>query len=51
MAVPPSFLQGGNSKTIMLANISPASTNYEESLNTLRYGGLHSIHYLWWLET
>ena len=28
---------GGNSKTIMLANISPASTNYEESLNTLRY--------------
>eukprot|EP00668_Euglena_longa_P004630 GGOE01005401.1.p1 GENE.GGOE01005401.1~~GGOE01005401.1.p1 ORF type:complete len:1608 (+),score=424.81 GGOE01005401.1:48-4871(+) len=28
---------GGNSKTIMLANISPASSNYEESLNTLRY--------------
>lgn len=28
---------GGNSKTIMICAISPSSTNYEESLNTLRY--------------
>ena len=28
---------GGNSKTIMVCAISPATINYEESLNTLRY--------------
>lgn len=28
---------GGNSKTIMIAAISPADLNYEESLSTLRY--------------
>ena len=28
---------GGNSKTIMICAISPASSNYEESLSTLRY--------------
>ncbi|XP_052428425.1 uncharacterized protein kif16bb isoform X1 [Carassius gibelio] len=28
---------GGNSKTIMIANISPADINYSETLNTLRY--------------
>jgi hypothetical protein len=28
---------GGNSKTAMLANISPASINYEETLSTLRF--------------
>lgn len=28
---------GGNSKTIMVATIGPASYNYEESLTTLRY--------------
>lgn len=28
---------GGNSKTIMIANIGPASMNYEESIITLRY--------------
>jgi hypothetical protein len=28
---------GGNSKTIMLAAISPADINYEETLSTLRY--------------
>lgn len=28
---------GGNSKTVMIAAISPASINYEESLNTLQY--------------
>ena len=28
---------GGNSKTVMVATISPASDNYEESLSTLRY--------------
>lgn len=28
---------GGNTKTVMVANIGPADYNYEESLNTLRY--------------
>ena len=28
---------GGNSKTIMLANINPSSLHYEETLGTLRY--------------
>ncbi|XP_011504873.1 PREDICTED: kinesin-like protein KIF3B [Ceratosolen solmsi marchali] len=28
---------GGNSKTIMIANIGPASYNYDETLTTLRY--------------
>ena len=29
---------GGNSKTIMIAAISPADINFDESLSTLRYG-------------
>ena len=28
---------GGNSKTVMVAAISPAADNYEETLSTLRY--------------
>lgn len=28
---------GGNSKTIMICAVSPAASNYEESLSTLRY--------------
>jgi hypothetical protein len=28
---------GGNAKTVMVANVSPASYNYEETLSTLRY--------------
>ena len=28
---------GGNTKTVMVANIGPADYNYEESVNTLRY--------------
>ncbi|KAG7248992.1 hypothetical protein CRUP_018560, partial [Coryphaenoides rupestris] len=28
---------GGNSKTIMIANVSPADVNYAETLSTLRY--------------
>jgi hypothetical protein len=28
---------GGNSKTMMLATISPAASNFEDTLNTLRY--------------
>ena len=28
---------GGNSKTIMICAVSPASMNYEESMSTLRY--------------
>jgi hypothetical protein len=32
---------GGNSKTVMVATVSPASENYEESLSTLRYEWAH----------
>ena len=28
---------GGNSKTVMVATVSPAVDNYEETLSTLRY--------------
>lgn len=28
---------GGNAKTIMIAHVSPASTSFEESRNTLNY--------------
>lgn len=28
---------GGNSKTLMICAISPASDNYDETLSTLRY--------------
>ena len=28
---------GGNTKTVMIANIGPADYNYDESMNTLRY--------------
>ena len=28
---------GGNSKTVMIANIGPSETNYDESICTLRY--------------
>jgi len=28
---------GGNAKTIMICALSPAGTNYEETLSTLRY--------------
>ena len=28
---------GGNSKTIMIATLSPAEVNYDETLSTLRY--------------
>jgi kinesin family protein 4/21/27 len=28
---------GGNSRTVMIACVSPADVNLEESLNTLRY--------------
>ena len=28
---------GGNTKTVMVANIGPAGYNYEETLSTLRY--------------
>ena len=30
---------GGNSKTVMCASISPADTNYVETISTLRYAG------------
>ena len=28
---------GGNTKTVMIANVGPADYNYEETINTLRY--------------
>ena len=28
---------GGNSRTIMIACVSPADSNFEETLNTLKY--------------
>jgi hypothetical protein len=28
---------GGNSKTLMICALSPASDNYDETLSTLRY--------------
>jgi kinesin family protein 15 len=28
---------GGNSKTVMIANVSPATSNYGETLSTLRF--------------
>jgi hypothetical protein len=28
---------GGNSKTVMVATVSPAADNFEETLSTLRY--------------
>ena len=28
---------GGNSKTVMVATVSPSGDNYEETLSTLRY--------------
>lgn len=28
---------GGNTKTVMIAAVSPAFSNFEESLSTLRY--------------
>lgn len=34
---------GGNSKTAMIANISPADINYDETLSTLRYGKTHLL--------
>ena len=30
---------GGKSKTVMVATLSPASDNFEETLSTLRYAG------------
>lgn len=38
--LPPPFLQdslGGNTKTLMVACLSPADNNYDETLSTLRY--------------
>ena len=29
---------GGNSRTLMIACVSPADNNFEETLNTLKYG-------------
>lgn len=32
---------GGNSKTAMIAAISPADINYDETLSTLRYDQIY----------
>lgn len=31
------FLLGGNCATVMIANVSPSSQTYEDTLNTLKY--------------
>ena len=36
---------GGNAKTVMVANIGPASYNYDETLSTLRYVHNHAFPY------
>ena len=33
----PFYIRGGNTKTIMIAAVSPVDYNYEETLSTLRY--------------
>ena len=38
-----SIFSGGNSKTAMVAALSPADINYDETLSTLRY--VHSKKY------
>ena len=48
---------GGNSKTLMFANLGPAEYNYDESLSTLRYANrakniknhakVSIVHYFW----
>ncbi len=37
---------GGNSKTLMFANIGPADYNYDETLGSLRYVYLFSMYCL-----
>jgi kinesin family protein 3/17 len=37
---------GGNTKTIMIAAVSPADYNYEETLSTLRYDRLFPAFFL-----
>lgn len=34
---------GGNSKTVMIAALSPADINYDETLSTLRFGKSNRI--------
>ena len=41
----PACSTGGNSKTVMVANISPAGDSYEETLSTLRYADRYSDSY------
>ena len=31
------YFLGGNSRTVMVATVSPAGDSYEETLSTLRY--------------
>ena len=38
---------GGNSKTAMVAAISPADINYDETLSTLRYADRLGLVSLW----
>ena len=40
---------GGNSKTIMIAALSPADINYEETLSTLRFGKVDTLWCIIWL--
>ena len=31
------FIEGGNTRTVMIANMAPTDFAYEDSLNTLKY--------------
>ena len=46
------YFLGGNSKTAMIATISPADINFEETLSTLRWLELDVIQFsscMFWL--
>ena len=36
---------GGNTKTMMVACLSPADNNYEETISTLRYVNFHILFF------
>lgn len=41
---------GGNTKTVMIAAISPASDNYDETLSTLRYAARAKVKKIFTIE-
>ena len=39
--LPPKDSLGGNARTMMIANLSPSDTNFEETLSTLKVTKIH----------